>query len=210
MIRYVTSGESHGKCLTAILEGIPSGLELDENFVNIELARRQRGFGRGERMRSIESDKVSITSGVRHGKTIGSPITLTITNKDWENWKTIMSIEPTDYDGKLRLTRPRPGHADLPGLLKYNTNDTRDILERASARETAARVAIGAVCKKLLQEFNTTNTERKKAIVSFKVLYYDTLAMQENALPHKQFADYKDKAFFDEINFITNIGRLFE
>ncbi|MFH1540309.1 MAG: chorismate synthase [Elusimicrobiota bacterium] len=157
MIRYVTSGESHGRCLTTILEGIPYGLELDEDFINCELARRQKGFGRGERMQSIESDKVSITSGVRHGKTLGSPIALTISNKDWENWKTIMATEPSGIDSANsadeKLTRPRPGHADLPGILKFNTDDTRDILERSSARETASRVAVGAICKKFLKEF---------------------------------------------------------
>ncbi len=169
MIRYVTSGESHGKCLTAVLEGIPYGLELDEDFINTELARRQKGFGRGERMQSIESDKVSITSGVRHGKTLGSPIALTISNKDWENWKTIMSTQVRDVDEKFKLTRPRPGHADLPGVLKFNTDDTRDILERASARETAARVAVGAICKKFLKEFGIKIISFTKEIAGIRV-----------------------------------------
>ncbi|PIU83904.1 MAG: chorismate synthase [Elusimicrobia bacterium CG06_land_8_20_14_3_00_38_11] len=169
MIRYVTSGESHGKCLTAILEGIPYGLELDEDFINSELARRQKGFGRGERMQSIESDKVSITSGVRHGKTLGSPIALTISNKDWENWKTIMSTEAGDADEKFKLTRPRPGHADLPGVLKFNTDDMRDILERSSARETAARVAVGAICKKFLKEFGIKIISFTKEIADIRV-----------------------------------------
>ncbi|MDD5686691.1 MAG: chorismate synthase [Elusimicrobia bacterium] len=154
MIRYVTAGESHGKSLTAILEGIPSGLELTEDFINSELFRRQKGFGRGKRMQSIEKDKILVTSGIRHGKTIGSPIAMTILNKDWENWKTIMSLDINDYDEKFRLSRPRPGHADLAGVIKYNSDDIRNILERASARETAARVAVGAVCKKYLNEFN--------------------------------------------------------
>jgi len=153
MIRYVTSGESHGKCLHAILEGIPAGLKLSEEDINRELERRQKGFGRGERMQKIEKDKVEITSGLRWGETIGSPITLVITNRDWENWKKLMSIYASDKEMKARMVRPRPGHADLAGALKYGREDLRDILERASARETAARVAVGAVCKKLLAEF---------------------------------------------------------
>lgn len=153
MIRYVTSGESHGKCLHAILEGIPAGLKLSEGDVNRELERRQKGFGRGERMQKIEKDKVEITSGLRWGETIGSPITMVITNRDWENWKKLMSIYASDKEMKARMVRPRPGHADLAGALKYGREDLRDILERASARETAARVAVGAVCKKLLAEF---------------------------------------------------------
>jgi len=153
MFRFVTSGESHGRCLYSVLEGIPSGLKLSEEDINRELGRRQMGFGRGERMQKIEKDRVEITSGLRWGETIGSPITLTIINKDWENWKKIMSIHESDKDMKTKMVRPRPGHADLAGALKYGRDDLRDILERASARETAARVAIGAVCKRLLAEF---------------------------------------------------------
>lgn len=153
MLRYVTSGESHGKCLHSVLEGIPSGLKLSEEDINKELARRQRGFGRGERIQKIEKDRVEITSGLRWGETIGSPITMTIINKDWENWKKLMSIYASDKEMETRMVRPRPGHADLAGALKYGREDLRDILERASARETAARVAVGAVCKRLLAEF---------------------------------------------------------
>ncbi|MFQ5866567.1 MAG: chorismate synthase [bacterium] len=153
MLRYITSGESHGKCLHSILEGIPSGLKLREEDINGELVRRQRGFGRGERMQKIEKDRVEITSGIRWGETIGSPITMTIINKDWENWKKLMSIYASDKEMETRMVRPRPGHADLAGALKYGREDLRDILERASARETAARVAVGAVCKRLLAEF---------------------------------------------------------
>lgn len=186
MIRYVTSGESHGKCLTAVLEGIPYGLELDEDFINNELARRQKGFGRGERMQSIESDKVSITSGVRHGKTIGSPIALTISNKDWENWKTIMSTDSGISEEKFKLTRPRPGHADLAGILKFNTDDMRDILERSSARETASRVAVGAICKKFLKEFGIKIISFTKEIAgirvqSTKMKVDDLAALAENS-----------------------------
>jgi len=150
MLRYVTSGESHGKCLHSVLEGIPSGLKLSEEVINKELARRQRGFGRGERMQKIEKDRVEITSGLRWGETIGSPITMTIINKDW---KKSMSIYASDKEMETRMVRPRPGHADLAGALKYGREDLTDILERASARETAARVAVGAVCKRLLAEF---------------------------------------------------------
>ena len=152
MIRYLTAGESHGSSLTAILEGIPAGLSVREDDINIDLARRQTGYGRGQRM-AIEKDMVRITSGVRWGKTIGAPITLVIQNKDWEKWKAEMSVS-TQHEGKgIRLNRPRPGHADLAGAIKYNQRDIRNILERASARETACRVAVGAVAKCLLKEF---------------------------------------------------------
>jgi chorismate synthase len=139
MLRYLTAGESHGKSLSTILEGIPAGLKLSESDINKELARRQTGYGRSQRMR-IEEDKVEITSGLRKGKTIGSPLTLIIENKSRDLLE-------------KKVTLPRPGHADLAGAIKYGTQDIRDILERASARETAARVALGAVAKKLLEEF---------------------------------------------------------
>ncbi len=144
MIRFLTSGESHGKALMAILEGIPAGLELQEEDINLELGRRQVGYGRGQRMQ-IEKDRAQIMSGVRHGLTIAAPLGLLIENRDWENWQN-KKVPP--------VTAPRPGHADLAGTLKYAFSDIRDVLERASARETAARVAIGAVCRKLLREFN--------------------------------------------------------
>lgn len=171
MIRYVTAGESHGKCIAAILEGIPSGLEVTEEFINTDLALRQKGYGRGPRMKSIEHDKVSITSGVRHGKTMGSPITVTISNKDWENWKTVMSpnpAQPSEDKAGFKLTSPRPGHVDLAGALKFNVNDIRDVSERASARGTAAAVAVGAVCKKLLGEFGIKITSFTKEIGNVK------------------------------------------
>ena len=152
-IRYLTAGESHGRSLVAILEGIPSGLALDKSSINGELERRQKGYGRGARM-SIERDRVEILSGVRWGNTIGSPITLTIQNRDWLNWQQEMSPDlasgAADY---VPVTRPRPGHADLVGGMKYGRSDLRDILERASARETAVRVAVGGVCKQLLAVF---------------------------------------------------------
>ncbi len=156
MIRFTTAGESHGKGLVAILEGIPAGLPLVKEDVNRDLRRRMQGYGRGARMK-IEADAVEFISGVRAGETLGSPIALHIANKDWDNWVDVMASEPdTDQDARRRrrLVRPRPGHADLVGVLKYDRADARDILERASARETAARVACGAVCRKLLSQFD--------------------------------------------------------
>lgn len=151
---FTTAGESHGKGLVAIIEGLPAGLAVDVAFVNRELWRRQQGYGRGGRMK-IESDEVEIFSGVRHGKTLGSPVSLLIRNRDFENWQDVMAVEPREFidDKRARkLTRPRPGHTDLAGGLKYDTHDLRDILERASARETAARVAAGAFAKLFLNE----------------------------------------------------------
>ncbi len=154
MLRFLTAGESHGQALVATLDGMPWGLPLRREDIDSDLRRRQRGYGRGKRM-AIEQDRAEILSGVRHGRTIGSPIALLVSNRDWENWKTAMSVEPLPAGdtGARRLTRPRPGHADLSGALKYGTHDARDILERASARETAARVAVGAVARKLLARF---------------------------------------------------------
>ncbi|MFH1572872.1 MAG: chorismate synthase [Acidobacteriota bacterium] len=153
MLRFVTAGESHGKCLVGILEGLPAGLQIDPAFINGELRRRQLGYGRGGRMR-IEKDQVEITSGVRHGRTLGSPVSFFIENRDWKNWREAMSSEPAPDGANLRpVTRPRPGHVDLAGALKFSTHDVRDVLERASARETAARVAAGAICKLFLARF---------------------------------------------------------
>ncbi|CAN5525659.1 chorismate synthase [soil metagenome] len=153
--KFTTSGESHGKALVAIVEGLPSGLEINIEKINHELWRRQQGYGRGGRMK-IESDKIEILSGVRHGKTLGSPIALLIENRDFVHWTEIMSaekIEQTPKNPRI-VTRPRPGHADLAGGQKFGTRDLRDILERASARETAARVACGAFAKQLLENFD--------------------------------------------------------
>jgi chorismate synthase len=151
---FITAGESHGKGLVAIIECLPAGLPVDPPFINHELWRRQQGYGRGGRMK-IESDEVEIISGVRHGKTLGTPVSILIRNRDFENWQDVMASEPREFTDEKRarkLTRPRPGHTDLAGGLKYDTHDLRDILERASARETAARVAVGAFAKLLLKE----------------------------------------------------------
>src|SRR5437899_3693863 len=153
--RFTTGGESHGRGLVGILEGIPAGLPVSAADVDLELKRRQGGYGRGARMK-IESDRIEWLSGVRAGETLGSPIAMLIWNRDWEHWQDVMAPEADDPKSERRrqVTRPRPGHADLAGTLKYERQDARDILERASARETVARVACGAVCKKLLREFS--------------------------------------------------------
>jgi chorismate synthase len=157
MLRFLTAGESHGKGLVVILEGMPAGLRLDFEAITEQLRRRQTGYGRGRRM-AIESDQAEVISGVRAAETLGSPIALFIRNKDWENWKQTMHAEdrpPADAVGAGRpvVTRPRPGHADLAGVIKYDRTDIRDVLERASARETAARVAAGAIARQLLAYF---------------------------------------------------------
>lgn len=152
-MRYFTAGESHGPRLTAIVEGVPAGLPLTADYINAELKRRQGGYGRGGRMK-IESDQVEITSGVRHGLTMGSPITLNVTNRDFKNWTEIMSAADIEDKKKSirKLTKPRPGHADLVGGMKYRFSDLRNSLERSSARETTMRVAVGSVAKRLLEE----------------------------------------------------------
>ena len=152
-MRYLTAGESHGPRLTAIIEGVPAGLPLTADYINVELKRRQGGYGRGARMK-IESDQVEITSGVRHGLTMGGPITLNVTNLDHQKWLEIMSVSDVEEKkkGLRKITKPRPGHADLVGGIKYRFDDLRNSLERSSARETTMRVAVGAVAKRLLEE----------------------------------------------------------
>lgn len=154
-MRYLTAGESHGPRLTAIIEGVPAGLSLTADHINADLKRRQGGYGRGGRMK-IETDQVEITSGVRHGKTTGAPITLNVTNKDHQKWLEIMSVEDIEdkLKSKRRITHPRPGHADLVGGIKYLFDDLRNSLERSSARETTMRVAVGAVAKRILAELD--------------------------------------------------------
>ena len=155
MLRFFTAGESHGPCLTAILEGCPAGFPIDASALDRDLWRRQQGHGRGGRM-AIEKDEVTLRSGIRWGETLGSPVTLVVENRDWKNWQKKMSADPADRDPRLAVTRPRPGHADLTGVLKYNHDDVRNVLERASARETTARVAVGAFCKQLLAPFGVS------------------------------------------------------
>jgi chorismate synthase len=152
--RFLTAGESHGKCLTGIIDGVPAGFEIDINFINNDLKRRQSGYGRGDRM-LIESDEVEITSGIRFGKTTGAPICLQIVNKDFANWAEIMSVEKlANQDAAKSFTKPRPGHADFSGAIKYDLDDLRDVLERSSARKTAIDVAIGTIAKQILKEFD--------------------------------------------------------
>lgn len=163
--RFLTAGESHGKCLTAIIEGMPSGVSIDIDFINNELSRRQQGYGRGERMQ-IENDTIEITSGVRFGKTLGSPITLVVKNRDFESWQKIMSVAPEDITDDKAFSTYRPGHADYAGSVKYNQCDLRNVLERSSARKTAIEVAVGAVAKLLLKELGITGTSKVTQIGS--------------------------------------------
>lgn len=151
MLRFLTAGESHGPALTVVVEGLPAGLPVDRTAIDADLRRRQGGYGRGGRMK-IETDAVEVLSGVRHGRTLGSPVTLVVRNRDHENWRDVMSPDPQPREAKRRraLKRPRPGHADLSGALKYLTEDLRDVVERASARETTSRVAAGALARALL------------------------------------------------------------
>jgi len=188
MLRFLTAGESHGPALVVIVEGVPAGLSLGAEDINPDLARRQLGYGRGRRM-AIEHDQVEILSGIRHGETIGSPIAFVIRNRDWVNWQHTMSIEahPPESAGGARrapVTRPRPGHADLAGGLKYGRQDLRDVLERASARETAARVAAAAVARTLLRRFGVEVVSHVIAIGDAKLA--DPLAVtfeRARALP---------------------------
>ncbi|MDR0310587.1 MAG: chorismate synthase, partial [Acidobacteriota bacterium] len=186
MLRFYTAGESHGKGLIGFLEGLPAGLEIDRKLIDRQLYRRQLGYGRGGRM-AIESDHVEILSGVRHGRTLGSPVSFLIANKDWENWRISMSCDPVPGDADPRsVTRPRPGHADLSGALKYQARDMRDILERASARETAARVAGGAFARIFLEYFGARIVSHVLAVgservaVAYEALPFDDIANAEN------------------------------
>ena len=149
-LKFLTAGESHGQGLLGILDGMLAGLEISEDYIGVQLARRQMGYGRGGRMK-IEKDHAEIWCGVRHGKTLGAPVGLIIRNKDWENWTRKMSVEPVDAQIR-KVTLPRPGHADLAGIQKYEFDDIRNVLERSSARETTMRVGLGSVCRKLLEE----------------------------------------------------------
>src|SRR5216117_2047113 len=170
MLSFRTAGESHGQALIALVEGIPAHLSIDFDFIDHELKRRQSGYGRGGRMK-IERDQVRFLSGVRHGKTIGSPIAMMVENRDWANWGEIMSVREISAEAatKRRLTRPRPGHTELAGSLKFNHTDARNILERSSARETAARVALGGVAKVFLRQFGIEILSHTTAIGKTRV-----------------------------------------
>src|SRR5215831_16326686 len=170
MLRFETAGESHGECLVATLAGLPAGVPISIDAIDRELWRRQQGFGRGGRMK-IETDRAEIVAGVRHSRTIGSPIAILIRNRDWKNWTEALPVEDIDggEDKRRPVTRPRPGHADLAGAIKYNFHDARYILERASARETTARVAVGAIAKALLGEFGIQVLSHVIAVGSVKL-----------------------------------------
>src|SRR5699024_3524583 len=179
-MRYLTAGESHGKQLTAIIEGVPARMPITKDDINHSLRRRQKGYGRGKRM-EIEKDLVDVTSGVRHGYTLGSPISLIIKNDDFKHWMDIMGEDPIDETKKLRrvVTKPRPGHADLSGGLKYGHRDLRNVLERSSARETAARVATGAIAKKYLHLLGINLVGYVKEIAGIAAADNDHLTFQE-------------------------------
>lgn len=181
-MRYLTAGESHGKQLTTIIEGVPARMPLLKEDIDESLLRRQKGYGRGRRMQ-IEKDLVEIMSGVRHGYTLGSPISLVVRNDDFKHWTKIMGEEPIDEDAKIRrvVTRPRPGHADLNGALKYGHRDMRNVLERSSARETTARVAAGAVAKILLRHLGIEVVGYVKEIAGIKAKEMPSLSMEERA-----------------------------
>jgi chorismate synthase len=165
-LRFLTAGESHGKALIALVEGLPAGLPVTEEFIARDLRRRQGGYGRSRRQQ-IEQDHAEIVAGVRHGRTLGSPLAMIVQNRVWEDWQEVMQVEP--YEGKpKRVTRLRPGHADLPGAIKYGFDDARNVLERASARETAARVAAGAVCRRLLEEFGVAIHSHTRSIADIE------------------------------------------
>ena len=193
-MRYLTAGESHGPRLTAIIEGVPAGLPLTADYINAELKRRQGGYGRGARMK-IESDQVEITSGVRHGLTMGGPITLNVTNLDHQKWLEIMSVVDVDEKkkGLRKITKPRPGHADLVGGMKYRFDDLRNSLERSSARETTMRVAVGAVAKRLLEEIGV---EVASHIVTFGGIDIDVPA-------DLTVAEIKERAAQSEVSIVN-------
>ncbi len=181
VFRFLTAGESHGEALTAVIEGVPAGLPLTAEDIDRDLARRQRGYGRGGRMK-IERDRVRILSGVRWGFTLGSPITLQIANLDWENWKDTMAVAPLPPEQRpSRVTRPRPGHADLAGAMKYGHHDIRNVLERSSARETTARVAVAGVARRLLAEFGIRILSHVVEIGGVRIPADFTLAWDELA-----------------------------
>lgn len=190
MLKFWTAGESHGKGIFAFLEGIPANFEIDFDFINNELSRRQKGYGRGGRMK-IEKDRVEFLSGVRLGRTLGSPILMAVWNKDYKNWEEIMKPEPGELPKEKIVTKPRPGHADLPGAIKYNFNDLRNVLERSSARETAGRVAAGALCKNLLS--------RLGIFVGSYVLSIGSVSVPRESLEELSFSERFENAESSEV-----------
>lgn len=185
MLRFLTAGESHGPALTAIVEGMVAGMPISTQYINDQLARRQEGYGRGGRMK-IEKDQVQFLSGVRGGSTIGSPITLQISNRDWANWSEVMAAGSEAKLEERTVTRPRPGHADLAGAIKYDHQDIRNVLERSSARETAARVAVGTLARRLLEELGITILGFVRRIGSVEATLVENLQPQELRAKAKQ------------------------
>lgn len=201
IFRFINSGESHGKCLNAIIEGVPAGVFIDVDFINNELARRQVGYGRGGRMR-IEKDEVEILSGVRHGYSTGAPVCLSVKNKDWENWTIAMStssLEDSSENKEIieakKITKVRPGHADLTGALKYNHKDVRNILERSSARETTTRVAVGAIAKCILKEFGIDGLSVVTQIGKIKSFVNDDIFAYKEKIEKSDLRVYDDKSY---------------
>ncbi len=210
MMRFLTAGESHGPQLVAVVEGMPAGFDIDPARINHELARRQKGYGRGGRM-AIEHDEVRIVSGVRFGQSMGSPITMVIENLDYKNWLKRMSIDPRDRDEGRPVTRPRPGHADLAGVLKYNLDDIRNVLERASARETTARVAVGALARQILEPFGIDVLGYVVSIGSIKARTPPSMALSElrqaTEASQVRVADAQaERAIIDEIDACKKTG----
>ncbi len=185
MLRFLTAGESHGPELVVIIEGAPAGYEISLEAINRDLARRQKGYGRGGRM-AIERDEVRVVSGIRFGRTLGSPITFIVENRDFKNWEKRMSVDPRDRGEAKLVTRPRPGHADLAGVLKYNLEDIRDVLERASARETAARVALGSFARQLVAPFGISVLGYVMSIGSIEAKIPFDISFEQLALVSEQ------------------------
>ncbi|QBD79636.1 chorismate synthase [Ktedonosporobacter rubrisoli] len=183
MFRFLTAGESHGPCLTMIVEGLPAGLTVEKDIIDADLRRRQGGYGRGGRMK-IEKDAISFLSGVRHGKTLGSPITLQIENRDWVNWEERMSAEPVEAEIEA-VSRIRPGHADFTGAIKYGHKDVRNVIERSSSRETASRVAVGGLCRQFLGQFGISVHSHVLSVV--EVGYEEERAMTPAAYPEEMW-----------------------
>ena len=197
-LRFLTAGESHGKALSVIVEGLPAGLPITAEAVNTQLLRRMQGYGRGARMK-IEADAIEWIAGIRAGETLGSPVAMLVLNRDWANWEDVMAHEGDGELRRRRVTRPRPGHADLAGVLKYDRQDARDILERASARETTARVAAGALARRLLEEFGVEIGSHVVAMGGVRAAVPDTLPVPLNAASDASLVRVLDPAAEREI-----------